>query len=525
MKKSDDKNELEKKFKRVLWITITCSLIIIVGFWLWNYFYAFQGEFGDKFGVINSLFSGLAFAGIIITILLQSRELKLQREELEETRVVFKKQSKIMNQQQKDATFFSLLENHRQLIDSFKHGATQTVKLKGGNYGRNKKETISLPNVVSGQEIISSLAKKLREYINAYSESYKNRCIYNFNLVEFENLEKALNSSPELSLHFRELRNLYFYVQNRLNNEEFYLETLEVNLTYDERFLFEIAYDYFEPERKSLVYKLKNHFKKELHVDFKNDLLPYVRSRSFDHNKNGYTLEVFHQGIIEKGYLIIYNTNNEQQKIVIENKMNLSLNNTFIHDGLSGVVFFIKDLLIQSHLPVYDFPSEGLDHIGTKQFLFEFEILFNGEKFKYYFGYSVNSTNQIYNPGKLILNKLYQCQIFELKKESLDELIKELKSFDPSNNQKKLKQPTLEAIRMTVFKYFSENRSENKVKAKDLMPQFIEAGIFEKDHQNGLPIREVLRDLDKENRLDELIFVHPERKAKNTNWYFKVPEK
>ena len=38
--------------------------------------------FGDSFGILNSLFSGLAFVGIIITILLQRDELRLQRIEL-----------------------------------------------------------------------------------------------------------------------------------------------------------------------------------------------------------------------------------------------------------------------------------------------------------------------------------------------------------------------------------------------------------------------------------------------------------
>ena len=45
-----------------------------------------KGLFGDSFGALNSLFSGLAFAGVIIAILLQRNELKLQREELELTR-------------------------------------------------------------------------------------------------------------------------------------------------------------------------------------------------------------------------------------------------------------------------------------------------------------------------------------------------------------------------------------------------------------------------------------------------------
>ena len=45
-----------------------------------------RGQFGDMFGAVNSLFSALAFAGVIITILLQREELALQRHELEQTR-------------------------------------------------------------------------------------------------------------------------------------------------------------------------------------------------------------------------------------------------------------------------------------------------------------------------------------------------------------------------------------------------------------------------------------------------------
>ncbi|MBQ8437503.1 MAG: hypothetical protein IJX21_02005, partial [Alistipes sp.] len=41
-----------------------------------------RGTFGDKFGAVNALFSGLAFAGLIVTLLYQKEELKLQREEL-----------------------------------------------------------------------------------------------------------------------------------------------------------------------------------------------------------------------------------------------------------------------------------------------------------------------------------------------------------------------------------------------------------------------------------------------------------
>lgn len=41
-----------------------------------------QGQFGDLFGAVNALFSGLAFAGLFYTIYLQRQELALQRKEL-----------------------------------------------------------------------------------------------------------------------------------------------------------------------------------------------------------------------------------------------------------------------------------------------------------------------------------------------------------------------------------------------------------------------------------------------------------
>ena len=45
-----------------------------------------RGQFGDVFGAVNALFSGLAFAGLIFAILLQREDLELQRQELTLTR-------------------------------------------------------------------------------------------------------------------------------------------------------------------------------------------------------------------------------------------------------------------------------------------------------------------------------------------------------------------------------------------------------------------------------------------------------
>ena len=45
-----------------------------------------RASFGEMFGAVNALFSGLAFAGVICAILLQREDLSLQRTELQLTR-------------------------------------------------------------------------------------------------------------------------------------------------------------------------------------------------------------------------------------------------------------------------------------------------------------------------------------------------------------------------------------------------------------------------------------------------------
>jgi hypothetical protein len=80
-----------------------------------------RGTFGDMFGAVNALFSGLAFAGIVITILLQRQELELQRKELTLTRQEFMEQNATFKQQRFDNTFFNLLTLHKDLVLSLEY--------------------------------------------------------------------------------------------------------------------------------------------------------------------------------------------------------------------------------------------------------------------------------------------------------------------------------------------------------------------------------------------------------------------
>lgn len=75
-------------------------------------------------------------------------------------------------------------------------------------------------------------------------------------------------------------------------------------------------------------------------------------------------------------------------------------------------------------------------------------------------------------------------------------------------------------INQVILDYFENSTKADFVPAKELMPDFIKAGIFAKDNKKGKPIREVLRALDNQDNLAKIPSVHPERKEKNTFWYF-----
>jgi hypothetical protein len=60
--------------------------------------------FGDSFGAINSLFTGLAFGGLIYTIYLQRKDLEIQREDLKETKTELKRSADAQEKSEKALT-------------------------------------------------------------------------------------------------------------------------------------------------------------------------------------------------------------------------------------------------------------------------------------------------------------------------------------------------------------------------------------------------------------------------------------
>lgn len=76
---------------RVTWALFWKAALLVVVIWAasaallyWSVEdFSKSGTFGDSFGVLNTLFSGLAFAGIIVSIKMQNDEMREQRKELQ----------------------------------------------------------------------------------------------------------------------------------------------------------------------------------------------------------------------------------------------------------------------------------------------------------------------------------------------------------------------------------------------------------------------------------------------------------
>lgn len=125
---------MSKKF----WFLVSGSILFIIAtlFINWHLLQSVaiqnRGSYGDLFGFANTLFSGLAFVGVIAAILIQSEELKLQRNELQETREEFQQQNNTLKKQAFENTFFQIQNSKNEILKnlhSHKYGSQGAIIL------------------------------------------------------------------------------------------------------------------------------------------------------------------------------------------------------------------------------------------------------------------------------------------------------------------------------------------------------------------------------------------------------------
>jgi hypothetical protein len=117
-------------FVILLWIASAVCIIFFLDDW------SNRGTFGDLFGAVNALFSGLAFAALIYTIILQREEIKQNREEIVLNRKELVKASKLQQKAQ-----IVLSQQVEQTHLSAKMNAMRTIVEYYNNQITNSKST------------------------------------------------------------------------------------------------------------------------------------------------------------------------------------------------------------------------------------------------------------------------------------------------------------------------------------------------------------------------------------------------
>jgi len=151
--------------------------IVIIGLWGLTYYLlkdlgeTKRGTFGDMFGSVNALFSGLALAGIILTILLQRKELKLQREELRDTRKEFETQNETLKLQRFENTFFNLLNLHHQIVGAIDYRYYKNKEKSGYSFvgAGEEKEAVTL----TGRDVFRHRYNLMIDILRDNPDNYK----------------------------------------------------------------------------------------------------------------------------------------------------------------------------------------------------------------------------------------------------------------------------------------------------------------------------------------------------------------
>lgn len=150
---------------KVFWCAILVSISIWVVYLITMSLIPWEdtqrGSFGDMFGAIGALFSGLAFAGVIATLWQQREDLQLQRKDLEmQTRMLesqkneMEKQNKLSQLRDFEYTFFRLSDKLLDIRDKFAFGFGDDVYI--GLSGMKKAYNTFVTYTTKNDEMVES---------------------------------------------------------------------------------------------------------------------------------------------------------------------------------------------------------------------------------------------------------------------------------------------------------------------------------------------------------------------------------
>lgn len=176
------KGEKKKSAYKYFWYIVSISIIIVASLWYYNFNYGMnldhihRGIFGDMFGAVNAVFSGLAFAGIIISLYLQRIDLKNQFEEIKKTNEEFEKQNKTINSQKFENQYYKMIDLHKQNVNEISIPFYEVVAV-----GKSRNKIVREVKGKNGfVDMVIELDKCLQVSKETLEKSYKDEHIFEF---------------------------------------------------------------------------------------------------------------------------------------------------------------------------------------------------------------------------------------------------------------------------------------------------------------------------------------------------------
>ena len=270
--------------KKIVVILITvAALLAVIGFGAIYYWLVTllidpseRGTFGDLFGGLNAIFSGLAFAGVLIAILLQrlelknqAKELQLQRNELEFTRHEFQS-ARITN------AIYNQLEFVNERINNFE------ITIDARTY----KKRVAIRKLSS-------------KFIRQFDSASKLRTLVHEPILKSEEIDKAWESSQTI------LKMYELYHQAILP----IMESCDLVLVLVKRFSLALKNTHNKNERPDILFIVTQNIGEEI----------YQIAEIFEN------LDEFFNNEYRTAYSILNNPENEQnnKSIIDEDIMNI----------------------------------------------------------------------------------------------------------------------------------------------------------------------------------------------------------
>lgn len=160
--------------KLVKWIVgnpLYSAIIAVASMWLINLGVGFvkpldkAGTFGDQFGAVNALFSGLAFAGLIYTILQQKQSLEKQNNSIQQQAESLEEQRKSIELQRED------LQNQQEELRLNRQELELTREEMKNQTAEFEKQNESL-KIQRFENTFFNMMSLLQEIVNSLSVSY-----------------------------------------------------------------------------------------------------------------------------------------------------------------------------------------------------------------------------------------------------------------------------------------------------------------------------------------------------------------